>query len=93
MGAVVEGWDKERIFEKHGVLDKLLPYEHYGNGWMRPPGTTEDGIERQKPMLTAIIVGYISLKTLLKLILQKKFHLFAYYCWAVGALLLLSRFL
>jgi ADP-ribosylglycohydrolase len=55
MGAAVEGWDKERISEKYGVLDKLLPYEHYGNGWMRPPGTTEDGIERQKPMLTAII--------------------------------------
>jgi len=55
MGATVEGWDKERIAEKHGVLDKLLPYEHYGNGWKRPPGTTEDGIERQKPMLTAII--------------------------------------
>lgn len=55
MGAPVEGWDKERIFEKYGVLDKLLPYEHYRNGWMRPPGTTEDGIERQKLMLTAII--------------------------------------
>jgi len=55
MGAVVEGWSKERIFEKYGVLDKLLPYEHYGNGWIRPPGTTEDGIERQKLMLTAII--------------------------------------
>jgi hypothetical protein len=32
-----------------------LPYEHYGNGWLRPPGTTEDGIERQKLILTAII--------------------------------------
>jgi len=55
MGATVEGWSKERIYEKYGVLDKLLPYEHYGNGWVRPPGTTEDGIERQKLMLTAII--------------------------------------
>lgn len=55
MGAVVEGWDKSRIYEKYGVLDKLLPYEHYGNGWVRPPGTTEDGIERQKLILTAII--------------------------------------
>ena len=55
MGAVVEGWDKSRIYEKYGVLDKLLPYEHYGNKWLRPPGTTEDGIERQKLMLTAII--------------------------------------
>ncbi len=55
MGAVVEGWDRDRIAEKHGVLDKLLSYQHYGNGWQRPPGTTEDGIERQKLMLTAII--------------------------------------
>ncbi len=55
MGAPVEGWDKELIAERYGVLDRLLPYEHYGNGWMRPPGTTEDGIERQKLMLTAII--------------------------------------
>jgi len=55
MGAAVEGWSKERIAEKYGILDKLLPYEHYGNGWMRPPGATEDGIERQKLMLTAII--------------------------------------
>ncbi|MFC1716230.1 ADP-ribosylglycohydrolase family protein [Candidatus Poribacteria bacterium] len=55
MGAPVEGWDKDRISEEHGVLDRLLPYEHYGNGWKRPPGTTEDGIERQKLMLTAII--------------------------------------
>lgn len=55
MGAAVEGWSKERIFEKYGILDKLLPYEHYGNKWTRPPGTTEDGIERQKLILTAII--------------------------------------
>ncbi|MGB9595832.1 MAG: ADP-ribosylglycohydrolase family protein [Candidatus Poribacteria bacterium] len=55
MGAAVEGWNKERIYEKYGILDKLLPYEHYGNKWIRPPGTTEDGIERQKLMLTAII--------------------------------------
>ncbi len=55
MGAPVEGWDKDRIEKEYGVLDRLLPYEHYKNGWMRPPGTTEDGIERQKLMLTAII--------------------------------------
>jgi len=55
MGAVVEGWPWQRIEEKHGTLEKLLPYEHYGNGWMREPGTTEDGVERQKLMITAII--------------------------------------
>lgn len=55
MGAVVEGWSYSKITEKYGMLDKLLPYEHYGNGWVREAGTTEDGIERQKLMITAII--------------------------------------
>ncbi|MBU7004685.1 MAG: ADP-ribosylglycohydrolase family protein, partial [Theionarchaea archaeon] len=55
MGAPVEGWSRERISREYGVLDRLLPYEHYFNGWLRPPGTTEDGIERQKLILTAII--------------------------------------
>jgi ADP-ribosylglycohydrolase len=55
MGATVEGWPFERIEEKHGTVDRLASYEHYGNGWKREPGTTEDGVERQKLMITAII--------------------------------------
>lgn len=57
MGAVVEGRSWERIENEFGTLDKLLPYHHYGNSnnWMREPGTTEDGVERQKLMITAII--------------------------------------
>jgi ADP-ribosylglycohydrolase len=55
MGAVVEGWDYDRIIEKYGVLEDFYPYEHYGCGWVREPGTTEDGIERQKLMITAIM--------------------------------------
>ncbi len=55
MGAAVEGWSWERIQREHGTVDRLLPYEHYGNGWRRLPGTTEDGVERQKLMVTAII--------------------------------------
>jgi len=57
MGAAVEGWSPERIREEHGFLDQLLPYRHYGSytHWERPPGTTEDGIERQKLIATAII--------------------------------------
>ncbi len=55
MGAPVEGWPWERIQEKHGTVDRLLPYQHYGNGWTREPGTTEDGVERQKLMISAII--------------------------------------
>jgi len=58
MGAAVEGWSPERIKEVHGYVDRLLPYKHYtqrGIDWERPPGTTEDGIERQKLMTHAII--------------------------------------
>jgi len=55
MGAAVEGWTYERIEKEHGTVDRLLPYEHYRNGWVREPGTTEDGVERQKLMITAII--------------------------------------
>ena len=55
MGAVVEGWDYSAIENKYGTLAELLPYEHYGNGWVRGAGTTEDGVERQKLMITAIM--------------------------------------
>jgi ADP-ribosylglycohydrolase len=55
MGAAVEGWPYQKIIETYGKLDHLENYEHYHNGWKRPPGTTEDGVERQKLMITAII--------------------------------------
>lgn len=55
MGAVVEGWSRERIRETYGYLDRLLPYRHYPPEWERPAGTTEDGIERQRLIATAII--------------------------------------
>ena len=55
MAAPVEGWTWERIEREHGTLRHLLSYEHYGNRWKREPGTTEDGVERQKLMITAII--------------------------------------
>jgi ADP-ribosylglycohydrolase len=55
MGAPPEGWSMERITETYGVLDTFQPYAHYGGIWNRPPGSTEDGIERQKLMITAIM--------------------------------------
>jgi ADP-ribosylglycohydrolase len=57
MGAAVEGWSRERIKETHGFVQDLLPYKHYTNitNWDRLPGSTEDGIERQKLISTAII--------------------------------------
>lgn len=58
MGAAVEGWHADQIVAAYGFLEKLLPYTHYnhrGITWERMPGTTEDGIERQKLMCQAII--------------------------------------
>jgi len=57
MGAAVEGQSWETIEQKHGTLDKLLPYRHYTgtSNWTREPGTTEDGVERQKLMIAAIL--------------------------------------
>lgn len=55
MGAPVEGMTWPEIEETYGFVDRFLPYMHYGNGWMREPGTTEDGVERQKLMITAIM--------------------------------------
>lgn len=37
----------------------------------------------------SMIVGYVSLKLLQKIIMNEKFHLFAYYCWTVGIAIIL----
>jgi ADP-ribosylglycohydrolase len=55
MGAPCENWSYDRIQRTHGTIDKLMGYQHYNNGWNREPGTTEDGIERQKLMIYAIV--------------------------------------
>ncbi|MGI6368740.1 MAG: ADP-ribosylglycohydrolase family protein [Anaerolineae bacterium] len=57
MGAAVEGWSRERIVQTYGTFQELRSYKHYTayTDWQRMPGTTEDGIERQKLMNTAVI--------------------------------------
>jgi undecaprenyl-diphosphatase len=44
-------------------------------------------------VVVSMIIGYISLKLLQKLVMQKKFHLFAYYCGIVGIAIVLYHFL
>lgn len=39
-------------------------------------------------LVVTMIVGYLALKLLWKVVLNKKFHLFAFYCWLLGALIL-----
>lgn len=43
--------------------------------------------------VVALVVGVVCLKWLIRLVSQKKFHLFAYYCWFVGLLVILANLL
>jgi undecaprenyl-diphosphatase len=43
--------------------------------------------------IVSMTVGYASLKLLQRVVMNKKFHLFAYYCWAAGAAILLFTIL
>ncbi|HHY14329.1 MAG TPA: undecaprenyl-diphosphate phosphatase [Thermoanaerobacterales bacterium] len=41
----------------------------------------------------AAISGYFAIKFLMKLLLDDKLHYFSYYCWIIGVLILLSKFI
>ena len=53
LGDPVEGWSVEAIEEEYDWLDYLDSREEGGE--IKPPGTTEDGIERQKLQILSII--------------------------------------
>ena len=55
MGFIVEGLTYQQVVEKYGVLDSLLRPWDYEDGSERLPGSTEDGVDRQKLMITAIM--------------------------------------
>jgi len=38
---------------------------------------------------TSMVVGYIFLKLLQKIVMKEKFHLFAYYCWITGLIIII----
>lgn len=42
-------------------------------------------------VITSMILGYISLKLLQRIVMKEKFHLFAYYCWILGAIIVFSH--
>jgi len=39
-------------------------------------------------MLASLITGYLSLSFLIKLVLERKFYIFSFYCWALGAIII-----
>jgi len=43
-------------------------------------------------MLVAAVVGYICIKTMLKVVRQKKYKYFAYYCFIMGAVCIIGFF-
>jgi ADP-ribosylglycohydrolase len=55
LGGPVEAMTHEMIREKYGVLDRMVEYPYGDENGPFPPGTTEDGVERQKLMALAII--------------------------------------
>ena len=55
MGAIAEGWPWREIERVYGTIDKLMPYGEYPDGTKREAGSTEDGVDRQKLMITAIM--------------------------------------
>jgi undecaprenyl-diphosphatase len=48
-----------------------------------------EGLEILAGAIAAMLVGYFALKLLWKTIAKGKFHLFAFYCWILGAVLVL----
>jgi len=44
-------------------------------------------------VVVSMIIGYISLKLLRKIVMSKRLHLFAYYCWIAGIAIILYHFL
>lgn len=66
-----------------------------GAAVLEAPEALAHGIETSYilPILSGIIVaavsGYIAIKTMIRLMSNKKLHIFSYYTWVVGALVLL----
>jgi len=44
-------------------------------------------------LVVTAILGYLFLKLLFKVVVKEKFHMFAYYCWALGLTIILTRIL
>ncbi|MFQ5758584.1 MAG: undecaprenyl-diphosphate phosphatase [Candidatus Bathyarchaeia archaeon] len=43
-------------------------------------------------VVVSMVTGYVSLKLLQKLVMSEKFHLFAYYCWLAGMVIILYHY-
>jgi len=41
-------------------------------------------------LVATVVIGYFSLKLLLRIVLSERLYLFAFYCWTLGAILVLT---
>ena len=44
-------------------------------------------------LVVTVVVGYVSLRLLLRVVMKGRLYLFAYYCWAIGSAVLLTQIL
>jgi undecaprenyl-diphosphatase len=61
--------------------------------WKSLAAAEIDALSIALGLVITAIVGYIFLKLLFKVIVKEKFHVFAYYCWALGLIIVLTRIL
>jgi len=61
--------------------------------WKNLAATEIDVLSIVFGLVITAIVGYVFLKMLFKVVTKEKFHVFAYYCWALGLIIILTRIL
>jgi len=84
--------EKEKVFRYSFLLSIPAIIGAVAAESVRPTVGNVDAAMLLLGVVTSMIVGYASLKLLLKIILKERFHRFAYYCWTVGVILILYHF-
>jgi undecaprenyl-diphosphatase len=93
--ALLLGIKREKAFEFSFLLSipAILGALGY-TAYTEFSGLTSAGLEWSEILagaIAAMLVGYFALKLLWKIIAKGKLHLFAFYCWLLGAVLVLSE--
>ena len=81
---LLRGVDKVKVFK----FSFLLVIPAILGATLFEAGNVVFNLELLIGFVFAFVFGYISLKLLMKLVINKKFHYFAWYCWALGLLVL-----
>ena len=81
---LLRGVDKVKVFK----FSFLLVIPAILGATLFEAGNVVFNLELLVGFVFAFVFGYISLKLLMKLVINKKFHYFAWYCWGLGLLVL-----